>query len=424
LKFVKKITQTNLFKISSLNSISVLIKIAVGFVSSKILAIFVGPSGMALSGNLRSFIVSLEGVGSLGFQNGIVKHIAENIGNKKELEKTISTLLISFLLVAFFLSTSLFIFSEYFCRKIFGNNLQYVIVIKIVAVVLPWNAISLLFLSIINGLEEYKKVILATIITNIIGLMQAIVLIYFFKVLGAFLSIIFFPIILVIVTFFYLPQGIISLRLLNFRQYDFVIFKNLSSFSLMVLPPTILSPIFNVKIRNFLISSVGIDKSGLWESITRISNFYLLFIGSILSIYFYPKLIKTKQVEEVKKVIWNYYKLILPLFIVGGAVVYFSRFIIIKILFTNQFLGVSELFFLQLCNDFFKVCGMILGYFLLAQKKVFHYIVIEVLAIFFLYYTSLFFIKTYGLEGVLIAQVLENFTYLIVLVVYFKKYLF
>lgn len=424
MKFIKKITQTELFKISSLNSLSVLFKIGTGLITSKLLAVFVGPSGMALVGNLRNFIASLEGISTLGFQNGIVKYIAENENNKKELEKIISTVMISFLIVAFFLSTLTFLFSDYLCFKIFGGNLQYAIVIKIVAIILPWNVISLLFLSIINGLGGYNKVIIANIIANVIFVTLSIVLVYYLKTLGAFFSIVIIPVILVIVTSFFLPKGIRIFKRLNFSDYDFKILKTFSTFSLMVLPPTILSPIFNLKIRNFLIANVGLDKSGLWEAITRISNFYLLFIGTMVSVYFYPKLIKAKGIAEIKIIIWSYYKYILPLFIVGGVVVYFSRFLIIKILFTNQFLPVSELFFLQLLSDLFKVCGMILAFFLMAQKRVFHYVFIEVLAIFFLYFASLFCINTFGLEGVLIAQFLENFTYLLVLVLYFKKYLF
>lgn len=424
MKFIKNITQTELFKISSLNSLSILFKIGTGLITSKLLAIFVGPSGMALVGNFRNFIASLEGISTLGFQNGIVKYVAENENNKKDLEKIISTVLISFLIVAFFLSSLTFLFSDYLCFKIFGNNLQYVIAIKVVAIILPWNVISLLFLSIINGLGGYNKVIVANIIANVIFVTLSIALVYYFKTLGAFFSIVIIPVILVIITSFFLPKEIRIFERLNFSDYDFKILKTFSTFSLMVLPPTILSPIFNLKIRNFLIANVGLDKSGLWEAITRISNFYLLFIGTMVSVYFYPKLIKAKEIAEIKIIIWSYYKYILPLFIVGGVVVYFSRFLIIKILFTNQFLPVSELFFLQLLSDLFKVCGMILAFFLMAQKRVFHYLFIEVLAIFFLYFASLFCIKTFGIEGVLIAQFLENFTYLLVLVLYFRKYLF
>ena len=82
MNFYRKIIQTSLFKITSLNSFSVVLKIGIGLITSKILAVFVGPSGMALVGNLRNFLTSLENISTLGFQNGIVKYAAENEKNK------------------------------------------------------------------------------------------------------------------------------------------------------------------------------------------------------------------------------------------------------------------------------------------------------------------------------------------------------
>jgi O-antigen/teichoic acid export membrane protein len=424
LDFIKKITQTNLFKITSLNSFSVLLKLGTGLITSKLIAVFVGPSGMALMGNLRNFISSVEGVSTLGFQNGIVKYISENENNKKVLKKIISTLLISFLIVAFFLSILIFIFSDYFCYKIFGNNFRYSIVLNVVALVLPWNAISILFLSILNGLGKYNKVIYANIIANVLCVLLSFVLIFYFRTIGAFFSVVFVPVILVFVTSFYLPEEIKSFIRIKFYEFDFKILKNFSSFSLMVLPPTILSPIFKLKTRIFLIDNVGLDQAGFWEAITKISNLYLLFVSTIVSVYFYPQLIKANGIAETKKIILSFYKFILPVFILGMFLIYFSRIIIVKILFTDEFFPVSELFFWQLTADVFGICGLILGFLLIAQKRTFHYIIIEVLAILFLYFASLFFIKTFGVQGALIAQCLETLLYLIVLMVYFRKYLF
>jgi PST family polysaccharide transporter len=148
-----------------------------------------------------------------------------------------------------------------------------------------------------------------------------------------------------------------------------------------------------------------------------------MFVGTIVSVYFYPKLIKSNNVAEVKKVIWSYYKFILPLFIFGAMLVYFLRFLIIKLIFTEEFLPVSELFFWQLIGDVFKVCGLILGFLLMSQKRVLHFIVIEVSALLFLYFASLLFIKNYGVEGVVMGQALENVLYFVVLGIYFRKYL-
>lgn len=419
--FIKKIAKTDLFKITSLNSLSVLLKIGIGLITSKSLAIFVGPSGMALVGNFRNFMASLEGVSTLAFSSGIVKYVGENENNKKELEKIISTVLISFLVIAFFLSTIIFIFSDYFCFKIFGNNLKYSIVFKVVAIVLPWNAISILFIAVINGLGKFRKVIFANIISNIIVAFVSLILIYKFQTLGALISITIVPVVLVIVTAYYLPKEIQIFKRLNFHEFDFKVLKNFVTFSLMILPPAILSPFFNLQIRNFLIANVGLNQSGFWEAISRISNLYLLFISTIISVYFYPKLIKSNQTSDSRELIWSYYKFILPVFVAGTILVYFSRFIIIKILFTNEFLPVSELFLWQLIGDVFKISGMILGFQLLAKKRILPFICFEVMSMVLLYFLSLFFIKAIGVEGVVIAQALDNFIYLALLIIYFRK---
>jgi PST family polysaccharide transporter len=59
----------------------------------------------------------------------------------------------------------------------------------------------------------------------------------------------------------------------------------------------------------------------------------------------------------------------------------------------------------------------------MSQKRVLHFIVIEVSALLFLYFASLLFIKNYGVEGVVMGQALENVLYFVVLGIYFRKYL-
>jgi PST family polysaccharide transporter len=241
--------------------------------------------------------------------------------------------------------------------------------------------------------------------------------------MGAFISVILIPVVSVFSSIYWFPKKAQIWKRLNFSEFDSKIFKNLISFSLMILPTTILSPYFYLQIRNYLIATVGLNESGFWEGMTRISTLYLMFVSTIVSVYFYPKLIKSNGVAEVNKVIWSYYKFILPVFIIGALFVYFLRFLIIEILFTTEFLPVSELFFWQLIGDVFKVCGMVLGFLLMAQKRILHFVIVEVSAILFLYLASIFCIKNYGLEGVVIGQAIENVVYFLGLGIYFRKYL-
>ena len=128
MKSLKEILSKPLFIATSLNGISIIFKICIGFVTSKVIAIFVGPSGMALLGNLRNFLTSTEAFATLGFENGVVKYVAEHKKEEQKLQQTLSTILISVLSICIVLSVILFFFSNYFNTSIFGATYQYAFV--------------------------------------------------------------------------------------------------------------------------------------------------------------------------------------------------------------------------------------------------------------------------------------------------------
>lgn len=424
MEFVKKIIQSNLFKITSLNSLSVLLKIGVGLITSKLLAVFVGPSGMALLGNLRNFSSSLESISTLGFTNGIVKYVAECKDDKSQLQKTISTAFISLFAVAVVLSVVLYFFAGHWNNQIFGGNFEYEIVFKAIALALPWYAISLFLVSLINGLGKFKEVIWVNIIGNVIGLLVSIYMILHFKTLGALLSIAITPALLFFVTFYFINKEFYFFGAIRFRYFDFQIIKNLSSYSLMALVSSVFGPLVYLAIRKNVIGTVGLEQAGFWETITRISTYYMMFVTTILSVYFLPKLAVAKNNQETKTVFWSFYRNILPLFIVALGVIYLSRFIIVKLLFTDEFLPVTTLFFWQILGDILKAASWILGYNFFAKKKTSAFIITEIASLTVLYFLSIFLIKIFGIQGIVIAQALDNFIYLLVLGVYFRKSLF
>lgn len=416
--------KTDLFKITSLNSLSVLLKIGTGLITSKLLAVFVGPAGMALVGNLRNFSSSLESISILGFQNGIVKYVAESKDDKPQLQKTISTVFISLLAVAVFLSGILFFFAAFWNKQIFGINFEYEIVFKAIALALPWFAISVFLLSVINGLGKFKEVIWINIIGNAVGLLVSIVMIVQYKTLGALLSIVISPALLLFVTYYFITKEFNFSKTIHYNYFDFNVIKNLSSYSLMALVSSVLGPLVFLAIRKNVIHIVGIEQAGFWETMTRISTYYMLFVSTILTVYFLPKLSAAKDNKETKSVFWSFYKNILPIFIVGLIAIYFSRFFIVKLLFTNEFLPVTTLFFWQLFGDVLKVISLILGYQFFAKKMTVAFIISEFFSLGVLYFSCQYLITVFGIQGIVMAQALDNFVYLLVLGIYFRKSLF
>ena len=424
MNFYRKIIQTNLFKITSLNSLSVALKIGIGLITSKILAVFVGPSGMALVGNLRNFLTSLENISTLGFQNGIVKYTAEAEKSKIELQKIVSTVFIILIGVAVLLSVILFCSASYWNEKIFGNNTEYLIVFKVLSFVLPTYGLSVFFIAVINGLGKFKKVIGINIIGNLIGLLTSVFLIVEFKTTGALMAIIIAPALLFFITLYLVQKEIQIFQFIKLDVFDFKVLKNLSAYSLMTLVSSVFGPFVFLAIRNHIIQDLGMQEAGYWETMTRISSYYLMFISAILSVYFLPKLSKAQNNQETRNVFFQYYKYILPVFILALAILYFMRFFVIQLLFTKEFLPVTNLFFWQLFGDVFKVCALILGYQFFAKRKTLMFILTEFFSLSVLYFSSLYFIKEFQIEGVVVAYAFDNLVYLLVLVFYFRKTLF
>jgi PST family polysaccharide transporter len=177
-------------------------------------------------------------------------------------------------------------------------------------------------------------------------------------------------------------------------------------------------------IRKNIILNLGIEQAGFWEAISRISSYYFLFITSLIGIYFLPKLVMAKDNKETKVLFWEYYKGILPLFIVGMVIIYFLRDFIIQILFTKEFLPVSKLFFWQLIGDTFKAASFILGYQFYAKKLTKAFIISELFSLFVLYFSSIYFVSVFSIEGVVIAHAFTYSIYFITLSIYFRKSLF
>ena len=424
MKSIKTISRTSLFKATSLNSASVLLKIGSGLITSKLLAEFIGPVGMALTGNLRNFLTSVETVSTLGFQNGIVKYIVAHKNDENELRQIMATVFFSLIAVIVVLSILLFGFSEFLNDKVFGTQYQYASIFRILAFALPWYAITIFLVSAINGLGKFRTVIRINIYGNIIGVAFSTLLIWKLHTFGALLSLIIPPSLLFFVTFYYINKEIRFVNMLALRSFDMKVIRNLSAYSLMTLVASLFGPLVFLAIRNNIIATLGIEQAGFWEAINRLSTYYLMFISTILSIYFFPKLAFSTTHKATRNVFRSYYTGILPLFIIGLTILYFLRFFIVKSLFTPAFLPMAGLFFWQLLGDVFKAASIVLGYQFFAKKLTTAFIATELLSLSLMYGFSHYFISVYGIKGVVMAHALTYFIYLLVLGFYFRKKIF
>jgi len=410
-KRIKRIYKESLLvKVASFNTISVLTRLVSGFLLSKAIAYFLFPQGMALTGNLRSFLISSQGISVNGLQNGVIKYTAENKNNQKDLKEIIST---SFFLVGIstlLVTLILIIFSNYFSVLVFGIN-DYAYAIKILAYVLPLFTLNTFLLSIINGLGKYKSIIVINTIGYVVNVAVIILLMYLHNLDGAIIAIVTVPSVLLFITLFWIKDTKLIFANISILSFSKKYLNGLSSFAIMAIVTALTIPIVHVIIKNYIIESIGLKEAGYWEAMIKISQYYLMFIMTLFSLYLLPKLSENKTDEGFRNLIIQFYKTILPLVVVGFIAIYFFRYWVVRITLTQEFLPTQDLFFWQLIGDFFKIISFAIAYQMQAKKMLFWYLFGELFYVATVYFFSIYFIDKFHLEGAVIGHAISYMFY-------------
>jgi PST family polysaccharide transporter len=417
---IKKIIQQPLFKITSLNSIHILLKLIFGFITSKALALFVGANGMAYVGNFRAFLNVVENFSLLGIQNAIIKYVSEYQNDKIKLKSVLATFGLLLLVSSMSISLILIFGASYLSKQLFNHSEIYGFLFYVLAILFPLYVFSTYCISVVNGFKKYKNVIYIQIISSGIALLFSLFLIYYYSTFGALVSLVLAPVFVFFVCLFYL-QNIISISdVFSFQNFNFSVVKNLSEYVLMALVSGVIGSFVLLEIRTDIVDITGLQNAGIYEGLQRISSYYLLFISSIMTIYFYPKLAETNS--NKKDIVLYYLKTIIPLFTIGLVIIYFLRKLIIQVLFSSEFETMESLFLGQLLGDLLKAISLIFGTILIAKKQTKVFIVTEIISLCILYLSSNWMLHTVGINGIVMAHTFTYFMYLLVLFfIFFKK---
>lgn len=413
-----------LLKVASLNSVSVIVKIIAGFLTSKFMAIFIGAEGMALVGNLRNFVGSVQSISILGLYKGVVKYIAQHKRDRAELSKILSTVFYLGFISTFVLSFLIYYNAEYVNDTVFKAYNNYNYIIKILALALPFYALNMLAFAIMNGFSKYKYLIVFNIFGQILGAVITILLIWKDRVDGALIAVAIAESIIFLITL----VGIINRQnltpLIKASKFSVKLAKKLSTYSGMAIFSAIILPIITLFIRNYIIDNVGIEDAGYWEAMNRISKYYLMFVSTLLSLYILPRFSEIDNIKDFRKEVFSFYKTIIPIFGIGLILIYFLRHFIVLIVLTEEFQPVEDLFFWQLLGDFVKVLSIVIAYQFLAKRMFWHYIITEVFSVVTLYFTSQYLIDEFGVVGANMAHFATYFLYYGIILMIFYSSLF
>lgn len=408
-----------LIKTSLLNAIAVAIRMLTLLGLNKILAIYVGPAGYAVIGQLQNVITIIRTFSGGAINTGVTKYTAEHYESEEQQHKVWQTALRICLILSLIVSATMAILNRHLAEIIFSDP-------ALGSIFLWFSATLFLFvlnstlLAIINGKKEVKLYIAANIAGSLIGFLITAILAYLYGLYGALLALVTNQSIVLLATLWLCRYRVWFKFYFLWGSIDLNIAQNLSKYVLMALTTAIVIPVSHMFIRDHLVSNFGWEGAGYWDAIWRISSIYLMFVTTTLGIYYLPKLSEIKEKSELRSEILSGYKVILPIVLVLSSLIYIFRDLIISILFTKDFHGMSELFAWQMAGDTVKISSWLLGYVCTAKALVRIYISSEVVFSLSFYLFVIFLSDRFGLKSTVIAHFI-NYIFHFLFMVYFLR---
>lgn len=199
--------------------------------------------------------------------------------------------------------------------------------------------------------------------------------------------------------------------------------KKLSHYSLMALVSAVSLPLTHIYLRNYIGENIGWDEAGYWQAIWKISETYLMLVTTTLSIYYLPKLASIHDIGELKKEIFYVYKIVMPVVALLAISIFASKFLIIKILFSDAFMPMSNLFLFQLLGDVVKIAAWLLGFIMVAKSMTKLFVFSEIFFKLTFVTISILLMQLYGLIGITMAFFVNYILYFIFLYFSLRNYL-
>ena len=412
----------NLIKTSILSAISNVIKIITGFIIVKVVSVYIGPSGLALVGQMQNFVGIISNIASAGVNSGVVKYTAEYRDNENIKQKVWSSALKISTILILPIAISIILFSNYISLILLKTN-EYKFVFDLFAITLFFFVMNGLLTSILNGEGEIKKLTILNIASSLFGLLITLILVRKLNLYGALISSIVAQSIVFFITLMFVIKSKWFKLSMFFGKIDREYRNKLLKYSIMTLVSATMAPLSQIYLRNYIGVNIGWDAAGYWQGISRISDTYLMLITTTLSIYYLPKLSSIQDKTELRKEIIYGYKIIMPIVIAMAAGVYIFRDFIIKLIFTKDFLPMRELFLYQLIGDVIKITSWLLGYIMVAKAMTRLFVISEIIFVFSFVGLGVLFIKIFGLVGITIAFMVNYLLYLLFLYFILRGYL-
>ncbi|WP_336797007.1 O-antigen translocase [Erwinia aphidicola] len=410
-----------MLSVSFFTALLTLLRIGAGFIVMKIVAVYTGPSGIALIGQVQNFATILNGAVSSPGSTAVVRYTAENADKGFEYCSPWWKASLRWILILLVPCAGLSIVFSAHISEILFERREFAWLVAIIGSLLPLSVIGTLVNSVINGQQQYRRYVALGMISVVVSTVIMLALVHFMGLNGAILAAgIQTALIGIIMLFSSIRQPWFKLKYwIGSVEREK---KNaIAGYLTMTIVSVIAMPISIMALRWMIANQLGWAEAGQWQVVWKISEVYLSVITISLSTYYLPKLSSLINYDQIKKEINSTAFVVFPLVSILAICVYLSRDIVLSILFTSDFSSARNLFGIQLIGDVLKILSWLYAYPMISRGSTKWFISTEIFFSFSLVVLSWYLIRYFGLQGANYAYALNYLIYFIFVFLNLKR---
>ncbi|MBR9999841.1 MAG: hypothetical protein KFF73_12770, partial [Cyclobacteriaceae bacterium] len=177
--------------------------------------------------------------------------------------------------------------------------------------------------------------------------------------------------------------------------------------------------------RDYAIQHFGLHLTGLWQSVVRISDSYMMLFINTVGIVYYPQVSALIfDPEQLRKYLKDVLKIVLVVSIIGLSLIYLFREPVLILLFDRNFIPAETLMPYQLIGDFFCFLSYLLTYIISAQARTRTFIILQAGSAILYFGLVLLFSYYFGIAGIPAAHAARYGLLFLILIFLNKRILF
>lgn len=376
------------------------LNILISIIRTKLIAIFIGPTGMGIIGLLNSALNTVGGITGLGIETSAVKHISEQHeeSDLSSVSRVIAIVKRITFWVGIFGILVVALFSKVLSELTFGNS-NYTYLFVYLSITLFFKQLSVGKMLVFQGLRKLKILAKANFYGNLIGLLFSIPLYYFYRIDAIVPTIMVTSVTSLVVSFYYSRK--IRIEKIDVPNSQIIIEgKSIIKLGLMLSLSGLLTLLASYIIQIYIGKNGGLNEVGFYNAGFTLLNSYVGIVFTVMSTDYFPKLSSIcNDNDKIRISVME--QSYMSVFIMTPIVILFLTFVplIVKILFTSKFVSIIPMVCFGILAMLFRAVSWSMGFILIAKgdsdmfiKTAFGFNSLSVILNIFGYYF-------YGLEG-------------------------